>query len=123
MIKTAQKNTGNNIIGDNIKLIRKNANRLTQQAFGKMLGCTGRNIGSYEEGRANPPLEILISISELTWIPLNDLTENDLSKKDIEELIIKKTSRKILNTDNDKVVAVITISPKKQLWITEKTIA
>lgn len=111
------------IISANIRFIRKNANRLTQQKFAQLLGCTRSNLGSYEENRAKAPLEILIAISELTWLPLNDLMKADLTKRDTDDLLIKKTAKKILDGANDKVIAVVTITPKKQIWIIEKTIA
>lgn len=47
----------------NLKVIRK-ANKLTQQRFADRMGIEQKRVGSWEEGRAVPSLELLIRICD-----------------------------------------------------------
>ena len=49
-------------IGKNIRKIRS-VKKLSQQAFADQFGLSRANIGSYEEGRAEPKIAIIMEIA------------------------------------------------------------
>lgn len=59
------------IIPVNLKLIRR-INKLTQQGLADRLGIEQKRVGSWEEKRAVPSLELLIRICDLFNIDLRD---------------------------------------------------
>ncbi|WP_108822329.1 helix-turn-helix domain-containing protein [Dysgonomonas sp. Marseille-P4361] len=69
-------------IGKNIKKIR-NVMGLSQQAFADLFELTRGNISSYEEGRADPRIEVIIRIANYFSIPLSDLIQKDLSVNEL----------------------------------------
>lgn len=69
-------------IGKNIKKIR-NVKGLSQQAFADLFELTRGNISSYEEGRADPRIEVIIRIANYFSIPLSDLIQKDLSVNEL----------------------------------------
>lgn len=69
-------------IGKNIKKIR-NVKGLSQQAFADLFELTRGNISSYEEGRADPRIEVIIKIANYFSIPLSDLIQKDLSVNEL----------------------------------------
>lgn len=69
-------------IGKNIKKIR-NVKGLSQQAFADLFELTRGNISSYEEGRADPRIEVIIRIANYFSIPLADLIQKDLSVNEL----------------------------------------
>ena len=61
---------------------------LTQPEFGNMLGVTKSVIGSYEEGRATPPLDTLVKMSTLFGMSLDELiTGERVENKKIVDLL------------------------------------
>lgn len=69
-----------NYFANNLKLLRKEK-ALTQSDFALKIGINRPKVGSYEEGRAEPNLETLQTISHFFKIQLDDLVEKDLSKQ------------------------------------------
>lgn len=65
-------------VNHNIKLLRKREN-LSQEEFANLFGINRSNVGSYEEGRAVPPLELIIKISKYFNIKMEELIEKDIS--------------------------------------------
>ena len=65
-------------IGKNIKKVR-NVKRLSQQSFAELFQLSRGNISSYEEGRAEPKIEVIAEIAKYFGIPLNDFVLKDLS--------------------------------------------
>ena len=65
-------------LNQNIRYLRKREN-LSQEDFANLFGLNRSNIGSYEEGRAVPPLEILLKIAKHFTISLEQLIEKDIS--------------------------------------------
>lgn len=69
-------------IGSNIKKIRSIKN-ISQQAFADIFSLNRGNISSYEENRAEPKLDSIISIANYFSIPLEDLLTKDLTVNEI----------------------------------------
>ncbi len=69
-------------IGYNIKKIRA-VKKLNQSQFAELFGVKRANIGSYEELRAEPKLDLIIAISDYFKISVDDLIRKKLSVNDI----------------------------------------
>ena len=68
-------------INENIRYIRKKL-KLTQDQFGQQLGIKRSLVGAYEEGRAEPRLELLSKMAGLVNLPVDALLNNDLNKSE-----------------------------------------
>ena len=66
------------LINNNIKYLRKEKG-WTQQDLADELGVKRPQIGSYEEGRADPRIQTLMKLSNLFNISIDDLLGKDLS--------------------------------------------
>lgn len=73
-------------IQKNIRHLRK-IRGLTQETLAEDLCISRSRIGSYEEGRSEPPIEILIQFSEYFKIPIDILVKNDLRKSGDQSFI------------------------------------
>jgi transcriptional regulator with XRE-family HTH domain len=73
-----------NFFSTNLKFLRKEKN-LTQEDFAAKIGINRPKVGSYEEGRAEPKMETLQSISHFFRVKIDDLLEKDLKKGGLEE--------------------------------------
>ncbi len=72
------------IVSENIKFLRKDAG-FTQQTFADALGIKRSLVGAYEEGRADPPINKLVKMSELFGIRIDDLVETSLWKMSADD--------------------------------------
>lgn len=63
----------------NIKILRKKQG-FTQENFAKKIGVSRAVVGSYEEGRAVPKLQVLQEIAKLFSISVDDLLGHDFTK-------------------------------------------
>lgn len=80
-------------IGKNIRKIR-NIKGLSQAAFAELFDITRASVGAYEEGRAEPKLEMIILIAKHFSISIDlllkkELTVNELYRFDIFDTEIK----------------------------------
>lgn len=84
-----------NFVSKNIKDLRRKLN-LTQKVIGNKLGVNSSRIGSYEEGRATPPLEMIQKLSLLYGVPMESFCFKDLSDHNppnaTQEWIVKKSA-------------------------------
>jgi len=64
-------------INENIRFIRKQL-KLTQDQFGQQLGIKRSLVGAYEEGRAEPRLELLQKMASLVGLPVDKLISDEL---------------------------------------------
>ncbi|MCI4670273.1 MAG: LexA family transcriptional regulator [Bacteroidia bacterium] len=80
------------IISQNVKHLRKLLGH-TQATFADEIGASRAQIGSYEEGRATPPINVLIEIQKLCSLSLDQLIQKDLSFLTKEDL--RQTSESI----------------------------
>ena len=77
------------LIGTNIKKIRR-VKGLSQTAFANLFGLTRANIGSYEEQRAEPKLDVILKIAkhykiEIGKLVTKELTVNEISNFNLAE--------------------------------------
>lgn len=70
----------------NLKHLRKNNNRQTQESLAQTLGLTRSVISSYEDGRAEPSISTLRKISEYFNVSIENLTNLDLKNVDQEKV-------------------------------------
>ena len=93
-------------INENIRFIRKQL-KLTQDQFGQQLGIKRSLVGAYEEGRAEPRLELLHKMAGMAGLPVDALISTDLNKSDAPALEKKDFSR-------GKEVLVVSIDSNKR---------
>lgn len=85
--------------------------KLSQERFADDLGWTRSVVGSYEEGRSEPPIERLIDLSNYFNIPIDILVRKDLRKaKDTS--FIEVGNKRVLfpvtvNEDNEDLIEII----------------
>lgn len=97
-------------INTNIRHLRT-SKKLSQEQFAEELGWTRSMVGSYEEGRSEPPIERLIELSNYINIPIDILVKNDLRlAKDTSFIDIG--SKRVLfpvtvNEDNEDLIEII----------------
>lgn len=68
-----------NHVARNLKVLRTR-HGLTQKQLAEQLGVKPPVIGAYEEGRAFPPLPVLLKMADFFLISLDELCRTDLSK-------------------------------------------
>lgn len=92
-------------INENIRFIRKQL-KLTQDQFGKKLGIKRSLVGAYEEGRAEPRLELLSKMAGLIGLPVDALLSSNLNSGTKPDSEKKDYSRGkevlVVSIDNDK---------------------
>lgn len=89
------KDKSQSVISQNVKHLRKLLG-FTQAAFAEEIGATRAQIGSYEEGRATPPISVLIEIQKLCSLTLDQLIQKDLSFLTKEDLLQSPESINII---------------------------
>lgn len=67
------------IVSNNIKYLRR-LNGLTQEQFARRIGIKRPSVGAYEEARAHPPYDTLISMAKLFGVTIDQLIKTDLRK-------------------------------------------
>ncbi len=96
----------------NIKHLRT-LKKLSQERFAEELGWSRSMIGSYEEGRSEPPIDRLIDLSNYFNIPIDILVRNDLRlAKDTS--FIEIGNKRVLfpvtvNEDNEDLIEIIPV--------------
>jgi len=98
-------------IAKNIKHLRSLKGQ-TQDQFSKELDVTKSRVGSYEEGRSEPPISTLIQLSEYFKIPIDALVKNDLTLSS-DDTFIDIGNQRILfpmrvDENNENVIEVVT---------------
>lgn len=73
-------------LGKRLKQIRKLA-ELTQEAFGKMVGCTGENISDIERGKSRPSDALLLNICRVFRVTKTWLLEGKSSEQFVRESV------------------------------------
>ena len=71
-------------IGKNIRKIRS-VKKLSQQAFADLFELSRANIGSYEEGRAEPKIGVIMEIANKFSIDVEKLLNSELKVNDISK--------------------------------------
>ncbi len=98
-------------IATNIKHLRK-LKGLTQEQFANELDISKSRVGSYEESRSEPPIDMLIKISNFFKIPIDAIIKNDLTLGK-EDAFIDIGNQRILfpmrvDENNNDVIEVVT---------------
>jgi transcriptional regulator with XRE-family HTH domain len=101
-----------NNISKNIRHLRKIKN-LTQDQLSEELGITRSKIGSYEEGRSDPPIDMLVNFSDYFKLPIDVLIKNNLTYASDTSFIEIGNQRVLfpitVDADNDDLIEVVPI--------------
>lgn len=89
-----------NFISKNLKILRKNMG-LSQAELAQKTGLSRANIGSYEEGRAEPKVDVLQKLASFFKITVDELINNN--KGDLHPHILSIVTDK---DNNEKIVIV-----------------
>ncbi len=93
--------TLNEIISENLILHRKN-NLLTQSEVAYLLNYSDKSVSKWEQGHSIPTLEVLMELSKIYNVTLDELvTDKDIKRiderKELEKLVKKRYSRLIIS--------------------------
>jgi transcriptional regulator with XRE-family HTH domain len=83
------------IFSDNIRVLRNKKN-LSQQSFAESLGMSRVRYSKYEDGRSEPPYEILINISKYFHVSIDLLLTVDIRKYPIDDVLKLPDNRIVL---------------------------
>ncbi len=99
-------------IATNIRFLRA-LKALSQEELADKLKITRSRLGAYEEARNEPPIEILIKLSEFFHIAIDALVKGDLRKTDPEALLKVGKNRILfpvmIDKENNEQIEVVTI--------------
>lgn len=100
------------IVAKNIRHLRR-LKQWSQEQLAEELGITRARVGSYEENRCDPPLDILLRISSRFHVAVDALLRCDLSTVDYDALM-KVGQNRILfpivtDRNNNDLVEVVTV--------------
>ncbi len=99
-------------LASNIKVLRE-LKKVSQEDLSAQLDITRSRLGAYEEGRNEPPLELVLKLADHFHISVDALLRADLSKTDPEALLKIGKNRilfpVIVDKDNNETIEVITI--------------
>lgn len=98
-------------ISFNIRHLRE-LKKLSQEGLAEELKITRARLGAYEEARNEPPIEILIRLSDYFHIPIDLLVRADLRKTDLNSLMKTGDNRMlfpvIIDKENRDRIEVVT---------------
>lgn len=89
------------VLKNNLKKLRK-LKGLNQTEFAELFGLTRANIGSYEEGRAQPKTEILVQIAEHFGLSIEAFVNKELSVNDLSHFDHSKHTQ----THNTNIISI-----------------
>ncbi|MDG1805179.1 LexA family transcriptional regulator [Flavicella sp.] len=101
-----------NNIAKNIRHLRK-IKTLTQEQLSEELGITRSKVGSYEEGRSDPPIDMLVKFSNYFKLPIDVLIKNDLTYA-ADTSFIEIGNQRVLfpitvDADNEDLIEVVPV--------------
>ncbi|WP_010520321.1 XRE family transcriptional regulator [Aquimarina agarivorans] len=101
-----------NYIATNIKHLRS-LKKLSQEAFAMQLNVSRSRIGSYEENRSAPSLEMLMAFSDFFKLPIDVLLRNDLRKGN-ETSFIELGNQRVLfpimvDESNENLIEIVPV--------------
>lgn len=97
-------------INENIRSVRRHLS-LTQDQFAQRLGIKRSLVGAYEEGRAEPRLELLQQMAQLAGISVDDFIGKDLSQWPVAGSEVEKSKE---DYQRGKEVLVVTVDTNKK---------
>ena len=101
-----------NYIAKNIRHLRR-LKKLSQEGLAEELNITRSRIGSYEESRSAPTIELLLKLSDYFKVPVDILLRKDLTKaKDFS--FIELNNQRVLfpitvDDDNENLIEVVPV--------------
>jgi len=99
-------------IAKNIKVLREEKG-LSQEQLAEDLGITRPRLGAYEEARNQPPIDMLVALSDYFKISIDALIKADLAKTSSGSLMKIGKNRTLLpilvDKDNNDLVEVVTV--------------
>jgi len=107
--------------GKNIKKIRS-IKKLSQAAFAELFGLKRSSIGAWEEGRAEPKLEIIIKIAKYFSISVDhlvnsEITVNELSRFDLFDKYINGDQKKEEDTYKSINIAKVALVSSREILL------
>lgn len=101
-----------NYIAKNIRHLRS-LKKLSQEGLAEELNVTRSRIGSYEENRSAPTIELLLKLSDYFKIPVDILLRKDLTKAK-EFSFIELNNQRVLfpitvDSDNENLIEVVPV--------------
>ena len=94
----------------NIKHLRS-LKKMSQERFADELRWSRSMVGSYEEGRSEPPIDRLIDLSNYFQIPIDILVKNDLRHAKDTSFIEIGNQRVLfpvtVNEDNEDLIEIV----------------
>ena len=93
--------------GENLKYLRK-LRGWTQEEFANRLGIKRSLIGAYEEGRADPRLDVLEKMSSIYKLTLDDLLLKDLSETN-GSYLSKRRQQKLMNDESRNLIHFVPV--------------
>jgi len=101
-----------NKIANNLKFLRQ-LKGLSQEQMADELEVTRARIGGYEEGRNEPPIDLLIKLSEYFHIAIDALIKGDLKKTNPDALMKIGKNRilfpVIIDNEGDDMIELIPV--------------
>ncbi len=98
-------------IASNLKVLRESKG-LSQETLASALVITRPRLGAYEEGRNEPPIEILVRLSDYFHISIDALLRADLRKTDLDALMKVGKNRVLfpvlIDKENNDLIEVVT---------------
>ncbi len=99
-------------ISKNIRHLRS-LKKLSQEGLAEELKVTRSRIGSYEENRSSPTIEMLIKLSDYFRVPIDILLRNDLTKAKDSSFIEIGNQRVLfpitVDEDNENLIEVVPV--------------
>ena len=92
----------------NLRYLREKNGKPSQEKLGENLGLTRSAVSSYEDGRAEPKMEILGKIAKHFGITVDQLINEDISKWDESMLQDRKSTEKYIRGENLRIIAITT---------------
>lgn len=81
------------MLGTRIAMLRKNQG-MSQQELAERLGLSASAVGMYEQGRREPPCQILVALAKLFGVSTDFLLTGDLSAAE-DRKIMKEATEKL----------------------------
>ncbi len=100
-MKNIHKMSALSILADNITYLRMQIPKMSQQKFAAQLFITRDAYAKYENGKVNPPLDVLLAISKYYHISTDLLMTVDLRKYKLEEMLNLPDNRILLPIKTD----------------------
>lgn len=89
----------------------------TQEEFAQILGIKRSSLGAYEEGRANPNLSLLLQISKMFGVTIEQLMSVDVSTLPLKPVAISE--KVFANTETDEPLSeeILEVLHKEKIYV------